>query len=133
MFLLTCIRNTFQKFAFTMNPSLPSTLDGPVLPDEPVSLDELVPPDEPDKPVCPTTASERFEQSVVLLHDAAQQINEIIRPYSRAFVKHVAAELRKEQSRPEFNLVDLCRTTSVMDVAFKKALLSGSWGVANKK
>ena len=116
-----------------MNPSLPSTLDGPALPDEPVSLDELVPPDEPDKPVCPTTASERLYQSVVLLDDAAQQLNEIIRPYSRAFVKHVATELRKEQLRPKLNLVDLCRTTSVMDVAFKKALLTGSWGVAKKK
>ena len=123
-----------------MDSSLQSTSDRPaattekvVSSDESVSLNELVPPDEPDKPVCPTTASERFEQSVVLLHDAAQQINEIIRPYSRAFVKHVAAELRTEQSRPEFNLVDLCRTTSVMDAAFKKASLSGSWGVAKKE
>ena len=116
-----------------MNPSLPSTLDGPALPDEPVSLDELVPPDEPDKPVCPTTASERLYQSVGLLHKTAQQLNDIIRPYNREFIKHVATELRKEQLRPKLNLVDLCRTTSVMDVAFKKALLSGSWGVAKKK
>ena len=121
-----------------MDPSLQSTSDGPaatteevVSSDESVSLDELAP---LDGPVFPTIASERFErlhQSVVLLHDAAQQLNEIFRPYSRAFVKHVAAELRKEQSRPKLNLVDLCRTTSVMDAAFKKASLSGSWGVRN--
>ena len=123
-----------------MDSSLQSTSDRPaatteevVSSDEFVFLDELVPPDGPDKPVCPTTASERLHQSVVLLHDAAQQINKIIRPYSRAFVKHVAAELRKEQSRPKLNLVDLCRTTSVMDSAFKKASLSGSWGVAKKE
>jgi len=123
-----------------MDPSLQSTFNGPaatieefVSSDESVSLNELVPSDEP---VSSTTASERIErlhQSVVLLHDAAQQLSKIIRPYSSAFVKHVAAELRKEQSRPKLNLVDLCRTTSVMDAAFKKALLSGSWGVAKKK
>jgi hypothetical protein len=122
-----------------MDPSLQSTSDGPaatteeiVSSDESVSLDELVPSDEP---VGLTTLNERFErlhQSVVLLHDAAQQLNDIIRPYSRTFVKHVAAELRKEQSHPKLNLVDLCRSTSVMDAAFKKALLSGSWSVAKK-
>jgi hypothetical protein len=126
-----------------MDPSLQSTSDRPaattkevVSSDESVSFNELVPFDElvpSDEPVGPTIANERLHQSVVLLHDAAQQINKIIRPYSRAFVKHVAAELRKEQSRPKLNLVDLCRTTSVMDAAFKTSLLSGSWGVAKKK
>jgi hypothetical protein len=81
----------------------------------------------------PTTASERLYRSVVLLHNTAQELNDIIRPYNRAFVKHVAAELRKEQSRPKLNLIDLCRNTGVMDAAFKKALLSGSWGVTKKK
>jgi len=121
-----------------MDPSLQSTSNEPAATaeEEDVSSDESVSLDGPDKPVCSTTASERFErlhQSVVLLHDAAQQLHEIIRPYSRVFVKHVAAELRKEQLCPKLNLVDLCRSTNVMDAAFNKALLSGSWGVAKKK
>ena len=119
-----------------MDPSLLCTPDGTALPDESVSLHEVVPPDGPvsfDEPVHPTTASERLYQSVGLLQKTAQQLNDIIRPYNREFIKHVAAELRKEQSRPKLNLVDLCRSKSVMDAAFKKALLSGSWGVAKKE
>lgn len=108
-----------------MDPSLLSTSDGPA-----ATIEELVPPDEP---VCPTTVIERLHQSVVLLCNTAQQLNDIIRPYNRVFVKHVAAELRKQQSNPKPNLVDLCRTTNVMDAALKKALLSGSWASAKKK
>jgi len=124
-----------------MDSSLPCTPVGPspfdehLAPDKPVSLDELVAPNEVpfDEPVFPTTANERLYKSVVLLHDTVKKLNDTIGPYYRAFIKDIAAELRKEQSHPKPNLVELCRTTSVMDASFKKALLSGSWVVAKKK
>jgi hypothetical protein len=125
-----------------MDPSLQSTSDGPaatteevVSSDEAVLLDELVAPDEAPfhEAVFPATASERLYKSVVLLHDTARKLNDIIRPYYRAFMKDVAAELRKEQSQPKLDLLELCRTTNVMDASLKYALSSGSWGVAKRK
>ena len=76
---------------------------------------------------------QRLHQAVDLAHDAAIQLNVIMQPYRREFVKHVAAEIRKQEATPKLDLVDLCRRTRVSDAPFKTALSSGSWNVAKKK
>lgn len=75
----------------------------------------------------------RYQRAVDLVYDAAIQLNVIMQPYRREFVKHVAAEIRKQEAIPKLDLVDLCRRTRVSDATFKTAVSSESWGVAKKK